>query len=134
MVRRPHPDGPDRCGDRGFASVELVVAVGLSFLLLVALTNLVVVQYARGVVRAAADEGARAGARFAVDPTTSCHARASDVVSGTGRLLTDVRIDCGVTGGRVRADVTGTIPRWLPPVPSVRTHAIGSSLEEVAPR
>ena len=55
----------DVASDRGMATVQYVVTAGLSLLLFVAFANLIVFQYGRGVVRAALDEGVRAGAPLA---------------------------------------------------------------------
>ena len=48
----------------GFVTMGFVLAVGFSMLFFVLLANLLAVQYGRGVVRAALDEGARHGARY----------------------------------------------------------------------
>ena len=52
---------PER-GERGFASVSYVVAAAFALWFFTILANLIVMQYAAGVVRLAVDEGARRGA------------------------------------------------------------------------
>jgi len=56
---------PDRAG--GFVTTQFVLAVALSLVLFVMLCNVIVYQYARGVVRAALDEGVRTASRAGGD-------------------------------------------------------------------
>jgi hypothetical protein len=49
--------------DGGFTTVSFVLAVALSLLIFTGLANVIVVQYARGVVRSALDEAVRDGSR-----------------------------------------------------------------------
>ena len=65
-------------------TVQYVAATAMSLLVFVALANAVVDLYARGVVRAAVDEGARAGATLDVTPT-ECEQRARDVLRQPAR-------------------------------------------------
>jgi hypothetical protein len=72
-------------------------------------------QYARGVVRGAADEGARAGApEFA--GTNDCARAAGEALSQLlgGALGSDIRIECSADDERSIARATGTIPSIAP--------------------
>jgi len=51
-----------RLNERGVTSGQFLLASALALLLFLALANLVVVQYGRGAVRSALDQGARVGA------------------------------------------------------------------------
>jgi len=117
----------------GFASIEWMVAVGFSFLFLVMVSNLVLVQYGQGLVRASVDEAARAGARFSSDPVTSCRNRAQDVLDGVGRLASNIEISCVVVNGQVRATTSADFEGWLPGIPSFHENAVATSGQEVAP-
>src|SRR6266542_2451137 len=65
--------------ESAMTTVQYVVAVGFALVIFVMLANLVVDLYARGVVRAAVDEGARAGARLDAG-RSECERRASAVL------------------------------------------------------
>ena len=112
---------------RGFTTIQYVIAVAWSLVMLVLVANLVVDLYARGAVRDALDDGVRAGAS-APSPGPACEARAREVVSGLvrGSLLTaDVR--CNERGAFVVADATVSMPSWLPmlvPGWHVKLHAV----------
>lgn len=112
--------------DAGFVTLEHVLAVALALVLMVGLTNLVLVQYARGVVRTALDDAARAGARVLESPD---HAAAvcldtaeqvhTDLLPGT--LGDGIEVECASDGAVVRATATAIYPSWLPGVPAWQT-------------
>ena len=101
--------------DAGFTTVQYVITVGLSLLLLVLVANLLVDLYARGAIRDALDEGVRAGAPQGAHVEV-CEARAREVMSGLlrGPIGRDFRIDCTVESGVVRASARGALRSWLP--------------------
>ena len=72
-------DGDRRCGEEGMTTVQYVAATAFSLIVFVMMANFIVFLYARGVVRAAVDEGARAGGRFGAT-TGECESRARDVL------------------------------------------------------
>lgn len=109
-------------GAGGFVTVQHLLATGLSLLLFTALANVLVVQYGRGVVRAAADEGARAGTRIAIDAgqaRTRCESQATAALDDllSGPFGDRLEVSCQVSQDRVEAVVTGSFPAWLPPYP-----------------
>ena len=81
---------PDRLrsrrNERGFTSIEWLVAVAFSMIVMVVIINLIAVQYGRGVIRAAADEGARSGARVDIDQIRACQEREQNVLDSLGRM------------------------------------------------
>jgi hypothetical protein len=105
----------------GYVTAGFVAAVALSLLLFVTLANLVVFQYGRGVVRAALDEGVRAGAR-ASDPVPACRARAGEVLGDLlgGTAGNEVALACRQAGDLVEADAEVVFRGWLPAVPDWR--------------
>jgi hypothetical protein len=115
--------------------VQFVAATALTLLVFVALANLVVDLYARGVVRAAIDEGARAGAP--VDSTAAdCEQRAHDVLDNLlgGRVGRDVRVECHDEQGRMTAGAVVVLRGWIPGVvPDWAFGLVGSSTKERDP-
>lgn len=130
----PPPSGRHRPNESAFATVEFMVAVAFSFLLLVMVANLILVQYGRGVVRAAVDEGARAGARFEVDAVDTCEARVDAVIGTLGKMGNDVTVSCTLTDEQVRATATASFEGWLPVVPTFTEEASALARKEVAPQ
>lgn len=110
------------------ATVQVVAAVGLAMVVFVLMANLLVIQYGRGVVRAAVDEGARVGSHTGVE---GCRQRVEEVM---GQLLGGpfghgVSVGCRESGGLVQVVAEGTLPGWLPGIPD-----IGVAAEARAPR
>jgi hypothetical protein len=105
---RPRP------GESGFTTIQYVIAVAWSLLLLVLIANLLVDLYARGAVRDALDDGVRAGAPAGAS-VAACEQRAHEVVTGLvrGPLLQTV-VHCGQDGAFVVADAQVTLRSWLP--------------------
>ena len=68
--------------ERGQASVTYLLAIVISLIVFVLMANLLMFLYARAVIRAAVDEGARAGS-MANGSEVECLARATDARSTT---------------------------------------------------
>lgn len=103
-----------RTRDPGFVTIQYVIAVAWSLLLLVLAANFLVDLYARGAVRDALDDGVRAAAP-ASQPVAACEARANDVLSGLVRgPLVDARVHCDTSGGYVTAEARVSLRSWLP--------------------
>lgn len=94
--------------------MQYVAVVSLSLLLLVLVANVTVNQYARGVVRDALAEGARAGA--VGDGPAACEARAQEVLDGLlrGPVGDAVAVSCTRAGDLVVARAAGRLPSFLP--------------------
>jgi hypothetical protein len=120
---------PHRAG--GFVTTQFVLAVALSLVLFVMLCNAIVYQYARGVVRAALDEGVRSGSR-ANGTTGTCEAAAEEVRHSLlgGPVGSHVELRCGLVAGTVRATATGYLPGWLPLVPDWSIDLAASAVKE----
>lgn len=114
-----------RRSDHGFLSAEILLAVTISLFFLLFLFNLLFVQYARGVVRTSADEGARAGGQIVFGSGNNnaaalelCRIRAGDSLKyGLGGFADNPQTFCVMTsnGAQVRAEVRVRISPWLPP-------------------
>ena len=110
--------GARRRREGGYVTVEFVAVVAFSLLLLVMLANLIVIQYGRGVLRAAAEEGAQTGSRLFAG-VAECEQRASEVITaGLGGPMGDgVAVSCATGSGTIVATVIYSFEPWLPLVP-----------------
>ncbi|HZD24208.1 MAG TPA: hypothetical protein VE569_12530 [Acidimicrobiia bacterium] len=116
MDPRTTPRGLRADHDRGVSSVQFVLASALAFLLFLALANLVVVQYGKGAVRSALEQGARAGS---VGGVVACEDTARLVIADLlgGRMSDDLELWCGLEGGAVVAQAVATFESWTPFAP-----------------
>ena len=99
------------------------------------LANFVVDLYARGAIRAAVDEGARAGAP--IDSSVAeCERRAQDALDDLlgGAMRSGVRVDCVESPGTIRAQATVVLHGWLPGVvPDWSFSLTGTAVKERDP-
>lgn len=118
----------------GFVSIQFVAAAGLCLVILTMVANLIVFQYAHGVVRAALDEGARAGAPLGAD-ATDCLERAGSVLADLlgGEIGTGIELACADAGERVVATADAVFPGWLPGVPDWEVTLRATAAKEVLP-
>jgi hypothetical protein len=110
------PGGGEQSGEDGMTTVQYVAATAFSLIVLVMLANFIVFLYARGVVRASVDEGARAGSRFGAT-AAECESRARDVLGDllAGSLGRDVRVRCeSPNDDEMHATVHVTLRGWVP--------------------
>jgi hypothetical protein len=130
---------PGRCGwpDRGFGTVEYLAAVGISLILLVMVANVIVVQYGRGVLRAAVDEGVRDGSRYFADEELAavegrCEHRAREVLHNLlrGRMGRGLEPRCRATDSDVTAVIEGRFEGWLPGIPDFDATTRGAAARE----
>lgn len=102
--------------DRGVSSVQFVLASALALILFVALANLVVVQYGKGAVRSALEQGARAGTTAGV---AACEDTANGVIDSLlgGRMSDGLVLDCVQSSGAIVASATVEFESWTPLTP-----------------
>ena len=124
----------DDTSERGSATVEMVLVVAFSLLVVVWFANLAADAYGRGVVRAALDEGARAGSRLSAS-ASECQARAQEVLDSLlgGSMGRGLRVDCTATATEVRAHVTGTFRAWMAPVPDWHLDMTATAQRSLGP-
>ena len=98
-------------------TIQYVAGTALALLAFVMMANFVVFLYARGVVRSAVDEGARAGGPVDATPA-DCESRAHDVVADLlgGGLGRSVSVSCRESGGVVTARAKARFSSWIPGV------------------
>jgi len=126
--------GREQGRERGFTTTQYVTAVAMSLVTFVMLANVVVDRYQQGALRAAADEGARAGADLDAG-ARDCEQRGHDVlVSLLGEpRARSVKLSCRVVDGSMRARLRARLASWFPLVPDWDVALTGSAPKEVAP-
>jgi len=104
-----------RRDERGFTTIQYVVATGFSLLLFVAMANFLVDLYQRGAVRDALDEGVRAAVPRSAT-AADCEARAREVVQQVagGSLLRIDLLQCARQGELIVARAHITLRSWVP--------------------
>jgi hypothetical protein len=120
----------------GFVTAQFTVAVALSLVFFVMMCNVIVFMYARGVVRAALDEGVHTGSR-ASQSAAQCQSAALATKRALlgGPLGANISISCSLdpAGDLVQATATGTLPSWFPFVPDWPVNATASAVKEREP-
>ena len=111
-------------------TVQYVAATGFTLLFLMLIANLLVDLYARGVVREAMDEAARAA--VTVDAASgACEQRAHEVLDGLlhGAIGDDVEVTCDVGPQRVKAHATITLRSWMPALLPAWTFTVDATAQ-----
>lgn len=120
------PGGPAR-GERGSASVQMVVIMPLLFAIAFTGLQAGLFFYGRSVALSAATSAARAGAAEH-GTLDDCRQAAAAFIAQVDDVLTDPRIDCTRTGDTVQALVSGTtlsvIPGWNPYVEQLAARPV----------
>jgi len=124
-------------GERGFVTIEYLLAVGLSMVVLVVIANVVVFEYGHGVVRAAVDQGVREGTRTPT-PVAACQAAAQQVIDDllggrSGPMGSGVSITCTRTGTQIAATARARFRAWLRPIPDWSFSSSASAAIEATP-
>jgi hypothetical protein len=121
----------ERGRERGFTTTQYVTG-GDELVTFVMLAN--VVDRYQGALRAAADEGARAGADLDAG-ARDCEQRGHDVlVSLLGEpRARSVQLLCRVVDGSMRASLRARLASWFPLVPDWDVALTGSAPKEIAP-
>ena len=121
----------------GNAAVVSLVAIAICLVVFFMAINLIVDSYGQGVLRTAVDEGAQTGALQGAPGGAlgACQAKEAEVMSGllSGPFAKDVTLGCAVNGDEITATATGSLPGWLPPIPAVSVHVLGTSVLEANP-
>lgn len=120
--------------ETGSALVTGVFAIGFLLVVFLGAFSLVVEEYAKGVVRAAVDEAARAGATVG-GSLISCEMEGAQVTADLlpGPLGQGVMINCRVEGNMMVASYVGGVQGLIAPVPSLHLSIVGFSVIEAGP-
>jgi hypothetical protein len=132
---RPLRQPPEQ---HGFVTTQYVAVISFSLLFLVLLVNFVAFQYGRGAVRAALDEGTRAGSRVTDTRAADvCLLRAQEALDGLlgGSMGDQVSLTCTeAAGGReLRAGADVTFLGWFDPMPKWTFSVQAVAVREQAP-
>ncbi|HUG09081.1 MAG TPA: hypothetical protein VMP13_09345 [Acidimicrobiia bacterium] len=114
-----------RIADRGVSSVQFVLASAFALILFLALANLVVVQYGKGAVRSALEQGARAGSTGGVAACEDTVRLVMDDLLG-GRMSDGLVSDCAMSDGSIVASASAVFESWTPLTPDF-TFSLSSS-------
>lgn len=111
--------------------------LALTMVLLLGLANLVAMQYGRGAIRTAVDEGARYGA-FLGNGIDECVDRAEQVLRGDSGLLRgtmgdSISVACELDADVMRATATGTFDWWVGGLPPIDVQLVGEAVVEAGP-
>jgi len=120
----------------GFVTIAHLLATLLSMVAFTAMVNIVVAGYGRGVVRAALDDGVRAGSRAGPQAVAVCEQRVRGVLDDLlgGSLGDGVLFDgCAVQGGQVVARADVSFRSWVPSVPDWRFEVGATAVAGAAP-
>jgi hypothetical protein len=128
--------GPRRVLAREDGEVVLpyTLCIAMTLVFFVLLANVIVALYGRGVVRAALDEGVRAGSR-APNGSAECQQQAEQALDQLlgGPMGQGVAVRCGVVAGRMVADATVSFSGWLPFSPDFNFDVGASATKEELP-
>ena len=119
--------------ERGVSSVQFLLASALALILFLAFANLVVVQYGRGAIRSALEQGARAGAVSA--SALDCESKARDVVTQLlgGRMSEGLVVGCALAADRVVAQASATFQSWTVLTPDFQVSMSTEAFLEPVP-
>jgi hypothetical protein len=103
--------------DRGAGSVQFVLASAVSLVMFLAMANLVVVQYARGAIRSALDQGARVAA--VTGSADQCERRVIEVLGQLlgGRMGDSVEASCELGPTLAISQAEAVFVSWTPFAP-----------------
>lgn len=113
--------------------MQFLLASGLALLLFLALANLVVVQYGRGALRSALDQGARVGAISS--SVADCQRRVEDVLGQilAGQMGDAVTASCQLEPGAVSATGVANFASWTPFTPDFHIEMTALATRELPP-
>ncbi len=119
--------------DRGVSSVQFLLAAGLGLILFLAFANVVVVQYGRGAVRSALDQGVRVAAMTGSE--FECQQRVDDVLDELlgGVMGGGVTARCELTGNLAVARAQAVFASWTPLAPEFRMEMVAFATAEPKP-
>lgn len=126
-------------GEAGFTSLQFAVMAFFTMVIFAAVVNLVAMQYQRGSVRVALDEGARLGAS-AAHSEGDCERVADAILRGDdsgllrGTLGEGIEINCEIIGGEMVATAVGSSAWWIGGLSdlefAMEGHAVVETFEE----
>lgn len=114
-----------------------MLAMTITLAVFMGAINLIVDQYAKGVMRTAVDEAARAGSLQGAPggPVGACDTKAAEVMSNllNGPFGHGIHIACGLQSGQVVAVASGSLPGWLRVIPTDTLRVVGTAPQQANP-
>jgi hypothetical protein len=98
--------------EAGVSSAQFVLGAALALLLFVSLANLVVVQYGRGAIRSALEQGVRAGSVTRSEAVCEATARGVADQLLSGRLSDRLEVRCVSNVGGITASARAVFESW----------------------
>jgi hypothetical protein len=122
-----------KLNEGGVTSVQFLLAAAMALVLFLALANLVVVQYGRGAIRSALEQGARAGA--VSGSVLDCESKAMSVVGQLlgGRMSDRLTVGCFVEVDRVVAEGSAVFQSWTILAPDFTVSMTSEAFLEPVP-
>ncbi len=107
-----------------------MLASALGLMLVVSLVNLVVVQYGKGALQSAVEQGVRAAS--VTGDIAECEEKIRSVVGQllAGRMSDDLAAACSSSAGLISGSVSATFPSWTPLTTEFRVHLSGRAVME----
>lgn len=127
--------GRKQAAEEGFTSLQFAVMAFFTMVAFAAVVNLVAMQYQRGAVRIAVDEGARHGAA-AGHTAADCEELAARIINADGEGLlrgalgSGIVIQCQEVGGSMEATATGVSEWWMGGLPDLPFTITGRAVIE----
>lgn len=120
--------------ERGFASLQFVVAASLALLLVVALAQLLAYQYARGAAMTALERGVRAGSLVGAG-ADRCREVVDDSLGEVlgGAIGDSLEVACRDDGEVMTASASGMVPAWVVGGPGLAFEVRTLARKEVPP-
>lgn len=122
-----------RLSDRGVTSIQFLLASALGLILFLMMANLVVVQYGRGAVRSALEQGVRAGSLSG--SAAACEDTAADVLRQLlgGAMGDGIAVECAAGASSITASGSGTFASWTPMTPDFTIELTARATREQPP-
>lgn len=100
--------------EEGLTSVQFLLASALGLVLAISLLNLTVVQYGRGALQSALEQGVRAGSLHG--DLRACEETINSVAGQllAGRMSDGLTFECSSASGLISASASATFPSWSP--------------------
>jgi hypothetical protein len=117
-------------GEQGSTLVEFLGSALIIVLALLALAQMAVWIWARGVTANAAHEGARAAASLGASDAAGVWQARGVLQDGLGSTARGFRVDAARRGGVVHVEIEGESPRVVGFMPAFSLHAASTVLDE----
>jgi hypothetical protein len=115
------------------SSIQFLLASALGLILFLTFANLIVIQYGRGALKSALEQGARVAA--VTGSSAGCEQRVKDVVGQLlgGTMGDGVVVSCEVLGGVATVVASAVFDSWTPLSSDFAVELTATATVEAAP-